>query len=76
MTRSRRWSDLSDRDRGLIVVVVALEGVLKVAALIDLKRRPAGEVRGRRWVWATAITFANSLGVVPVAYFVLGRRRP
>jgi hypothetical protein len=74
MNRVRRWSDLSERDRRLIVVGAVFEGVLKIAALIDLKRRPAGEIRGRKWIWATVVTLANSVGAVPLAYFVFGRR--
>jgi hypothetical protein len=76
MSGRRRWSDLSERDRRLIVVGGIFEGVLKIAALIDLRRRPAGEIRGRKWVWATVVTLANSVGVVPLAYFRFGRRRP
>lgn len=72
----RRWSDLSERDRRFIVVAGAAETVLKIAALVDLRRRAADEVRGSKKVWATAIVLANSLGAVPIAYFVLGRRRP
>jgi hypothetical protein len=72
---TRRWSDLSVRDRRLVVVGAVLEGVLKIAALIDLKRRPAAEIRGRRWIWATVVSLGNSVGIVPLAYFVFGRRR-
>jgi hypothetical protein len=75
MATRRRWSDLSSRNRRLIVIGAAVEGVLKIAALLDLRRRPAAEVRGRKWVWAGAVTLANSVGVVPIGYFVLGRRR-
>jgi hypothetical protein len=70
----RRWSDLSERDRRIIIVAGAAETVLKIAALVDLRRRPADQVRGSKEVWATAIVLANSLGAVPIAYFVLGRR--
>jgi hypothetical protein len=75
MNRGRRWSDLSERDRRLVVVGAVLEGALKIAALIDLKRRPATEIRGRKWIWATVVTVANSVGVVPLAYLLFGRRR-
>jgi len=75
MAGRRRWSDLSDRDRGLVVVGVAVDGVLKAAALADLRRRPAEDVRGRKWVWATVIGLSNSVGLVPIGYFLLGRRR-
>ena len=72
----RRWSDLSERNRRLLVVGAAVEGVLKIAALIDLRRRPAAAVRGRKWIWATVIALANSVGLVPIGYFLFGRRRP
>jgi len=75
MTGRRRWSDLSERDRRLIIVGGVVEAALKIAALIDLKRRPAAGIRGRKWVWATVVTLANSVGVVPLAYFLFGRRR-
>jgi hypothetical protein len=75
MNRGRRWSDLSERNRRLVVVGAVLEGALKIAALIDLKRRPATEIRGRKWIWATVVTVANSVGVVPLAYLLFGRRR-
>jgi hypothetical protein len=51
-----------------------VEGVLKIAALVDLARRPKAEVRGSKARWAVAIVLINSLGVVPLAYFVVGRR--
>ena len=71
----RRWSELSERTRRLLVLGAVFEGVLKIAALLDLRRRPAVEVRGRKWVWATVITLANSVGAVPIGYFLFGRRR-
>jgi hypothetical protein len=75
MATGRRWSDLSERTRRLILVGGAVEAVLKITALVDLKRRPASEVRGRKWVWATVITLANSVGLVPIGYLLIGRRR-
>jgi len=76
MTAPRRWSELSERTRRLIVAGAAVDGVLKIAALADLRRRPAIQVRGRKWVWATVLTLANSLGIVPLVYFRFGRRLP
>lgn len=71
----KRWHELSPRTRQLIVAVAAVEGALKIAALIDLKRRPAEQVRGSKKAWATAIVLVNSAGAVPVAYFLKGRRQ-
>jgi hypothetical protein len=70
----KRWKDLSPRSRGLVVVGALLEGLLKLVALRDLKRRPANQVRGPKWLWGVVITLANSLGAVPAAYFLVGRR--
>jgi hypothetical protein len=72
----KRWSDLSERTRRLLAITVVAEGIVKVAALIDLKRRPASQVRGPKWLWATVLAVVSSAGVVPISYFVFGRRRP
>ena len=70
----RRWSDLSKRTRTLIVAVAVADGALRVAALIDIQRRPASQIRGQKWAWTTAVALVNSAGAVPVSYFVFGRR--
>ena len=71
----KKWQDLSPRTRRLIVAGGAVEGVLRAAALIDLGRRSAEQVRGSKKTWAVAITLINSAGVAPAAYFLRGRRR-
>jgi hypothetical protein len=68
----RKWSDLSPRARRLTVVTGILEACLKAAMLIDLRRRPADQIRGPKWLW-TLLTFVNFFG--PVAYFAYGRRQ-
>lgn len=68
----RRWSELSPAKRRGIVALGAAQVSLQLAALIDLRRRPAEQVRGPKRVWATA-SFVNWLG--PLAYFACGRRR-
>jgi hypothetical protein len=72
MAAGRQWSDLGERTRRLLVSAAIAEGVLKIAALVDLKRRPASQVRGPMWLWATVVTVVSSAGVVPVSYFVFG----
>ena len=76
MVAQRRWSDLSERSRRLLTITAVAEGILKLAALIDLKRRPASQVRGPKWLWATALAVVGSAGVLPLSYFVFGRRPP
>lgn len=70
-----RWRELSPRTRRLIFIGGAVEAVLKVAALIDLVRRPGDQVQGSKARWATAIVLINSVGLVPIVYFTHGRRR-
>ncbi len=75
MRPRRRWSDLSEGKRRLLVVAGATEGILKLAALIDIKQRPAEQIRGPRWLWAASIAVVGSAGVLPISYFAFGRRR-
>jgi len=72
--RSTRWTNLSPRARRLIVIGGAIDGVLKVAALVDLARRPATGVHGSKRRWVLAVVLINSVGIVPLAYFVVGRK--
>ncbi len=71
----RRWSDLSPRTRTLLITAAVADGALRVAALIDIQRRPASQIRGRKGMWAATVALVSSAGVVPVSYFVFGRRR-
>jgi hypothetical protein len=75
VTNKKRWSELSERTRRLIIIGAALEGVLKIAALIDIVRRPASEIRGSKVKWALTVLFVNSVGAVPISYFAYGRRK-
>jgi len=74
MVARRQWSDLSERTRRMLAIAAVAEGVLKVAALIDIKRRPATQIRGPKWVWAAMVAVVSSAGVLPISYFVFGRR--
>ena len=54
----RRWSDLSKRTHMLLITAAVADGALRVAALIDIQRRPASQIRGRKgcgrqpWHWS------------------------
>jgi hypothetical protein len=76
MAASKQWSDLDDRTRKLLIAAAVADVALRVAALIDIKRRPASQIRGRKWVWATAVAIVNSAGILPISYFVFGRQPP
>jgi len=47
MAAKQKWGDLSERSRRLILAAAVTEGCLKTAALIDIKRRPASQIRRR-----------------------------
>jgi hypothetical protein len=69
----KQWQDLTDRQKRGIVLLGALQITLLVAALIDIRRRPADAINGSKRLW-TAVVFINGIG--PIAYFVVGRKRP
>ena len=68
----KQWSDLSPEARAAIVLGGTVELIFTVAALRDLVRRPAGEVRGRKLLWLFGF-FVQPIG--PLAYFAIGRRK-
>jgi hypothetical protein len=68
----KRWSDLSTRQRSGVAGAGLVQLALLVAALVDLRRRPAEQVNGKKAIWA-AVSFVNFVG--PLAYFAFGRRR-
>jgi len=74
MAAEQKWGDLSERTRKLIIVTAVAETILKATALIDIKRRPASQIRGPKWLWAPVVALVNSAGLVPISYFLFGRR--
>jgi hypothetical protein len=69
---NRRWSDLSGAQKGTIILSGMVQVGLLAAALVDIYRRPAEEIRGRKRLWAAA-AFINYVG--PISYFLFGRKR-
>ncbi len=76
MAARKEWSDLSERTRGLLIIAAVADGILRVAALIDIMRQPASQIRGGKRLWAMLVAVISSAGIVPISYFVFGRRRP
>ena len=73
MATDARWANLSGGQRRLLVAAATAEATLKIAALIDIQRRPASQIRGPKALWRSAMV-VNLLG--PLSYFIIGRRRP
>ncbi len=67
------WKDLSPVQRLSVVLAAIVQVVLLIAALQDIYKRPAEEIRGSKGAW-TAISFINFIG--PAAYFTWGRKPP
>lgn len=70
---TRKWADLTGPQKTAVLTVASVELALTATALVDLARRPAAEVRGRKAVWALAV-FLQPVG--PVAYLAWGRHAP
>jgi hypothetical protein len=67
-----KWSALPQRRRRGIVGVGIVQVCLCIAALLDIRRRPADQINGSKPMWV-ALSFLNTVG--PLAYFVFGRKR-
>ena len=73
---ARRWSDLSGRNRKLIIAAAVAEAGLKAAVVADIRRRPKSQIRGSKLLWIIGAVLVNSAGIGPLSYFVFGRQRP
>ena len=71
MGQKKRWEDLTQRQRALIVAGGAVELAITAVALVDLARRPKRLVRGRKRFWLTGFA-VQPFG--PIAYLAFGRR--
>jgi hypothetical protein len=72
MADARKWSDLSEGQRNAIKILAVSEFALKILMLVDIKRRPANQIRGPKAAWRLAAA-VNTIG--PVSYFLFGRKR-
>lgn len=66
------WEDLPPPQKAILLTLGSLQIALAATAWVDLARREAEQVNGRKPVWA-AIIAVNFVG--PLAYFLKGRRR-
>jgi hypothetical protein len=69
------WSIPVDTLRDILpflLPILLLQLALLAFALVDLVRRPQGQVNGPKWAWAFIIILINIIG--PIAYFLIGRR--
>ncbi|MBX2998279.1 MAG: PLDc_N domain-containing protein [Caldilineaceae bacterium] len=72
MPKNKKWSELSTATRVRIILFGLIQVSLMIAALVDIRKRPAEQIKGSKKMW-TALAFVNWIG--PIAYFVIGRKR-
>ena len=77
LIQGRNWDELSPRGKVLMifrVIVQIILGIVQltllVAALRDIRRRPADQIRGSKRLWIM-VSFINWVG--PIAYLKFGR---
>jgi Phospholipase_D-nuclease N-terminal len=69
--KRKKWSEMSVPARVGSVVIGLIQVGLLLAALADIRKRPAEQINGSKALW-TALVFINTVG--PIAYFVKGRK--
>ncbi len=74
MAPNKKWSDLTAREKAPFVLWGVVQFALLAGALADIRRRPAEEIRGTKWLWSAA-AFVNFMGIGPITYFAFGRKR-
>jgi hypothetical protein len=63
---SRSWSDLSTEQRAGVVALGTFQVSLQIAALVDIRRRPAEQIKGRKATWV-AVSFIIPSGRSPTS---------
>lgn len=68
----KKFTELPPVLRAVLVAVGAVQVGLLIAAQVDITRRPAEQIRGRKATWRL-VGLLNTVG--PLAYFKWGRKR-
>ncbi|MFP4438215.1 MAG: PLDc N-terminal domain-containing protein [Chloroflexaceae bacterium] len=72
MKEKKRWEDLTGAQKVGIIVMTMVQLGLLAGALWDIRKRPADEINGNKWVWV-GVSLINYVG--PLAYFKYGRKQ-
>lgn len=73
MSDKKQWKELNTPQKASGLLIGFVQVSLLIAALVDIRRRPAEQIRGRKMWWALA-AFVNFIG--PISYFAFGRKQP
>jgi len=71
MAQRKAWKDLSPFQKISILIGISVQLSLLMSALVDIWRRPSGQIRGPKPLWVMA-SFINFIG--PIGYFTFGRK--
>jgi len=71
MSEKKRWQDLDPAQKLIGILLGIVQVSLLIAALTDIRKRPAAQIRGRKLWWVMA-AFVNYVG--PISYFLFGRK--
>ena len=67
----KKWEDFTPPQKAATVLLGMVQVTLLAAAQLDIRRRPAEQIRGSKLMW-TLLAFVNFVG--PIAYFLFGRK--
>ena len=71
MKQKKQWKEMAPWQKASALVMISVQVSLLASALVDIRRRPAEEIRGNKWLW-TGVSFINFVG--PISYFLFGRK--
>jgi hypothetical protein len=68
----KQWKDFSAAQKTRIIMTAIYNLTMMTVMLVDLRRRPASQIKGDKRLWVLA-AFVQPFG--PIAYFAFGRKR-
>ena len=71
MKQKKQWKEMAPWQKAGALTLISVQISLLASALVDIRRRPAAEIRGNKWIW-TGVSFINFVG--PISYFLFGRK--
>lgn len=68
----KEWNQFSKQEQTVMIAGAIIQLTLLAAAQLDISRRSAEEIRGKKWIWRLLV-LVSFIG--PLAYFAIGRKR-
>ena len=61
MKQKKQWKEMAPWQKASALAMISVHVSLLASALGDIRRRPAAEIRGNKWVW-TGVVLINLVG--------------